>query len=76
MWGGIRKLRFALGSNNKGKSGGIRIIYFFHNENMPVFLITGFIKSKVENISQDSCNKLKILSEELIKLYISRGKNE
>lgn len=49
--GRIRKLRFALGSNNKGKSGGIRIIYFFHNENMPVFLITGFIKSKVENIS-------------------------
>jgi len=43
---------------------------------MPVFLITGFIKSKVEKISQDSCNKLKILSEELIKLYMSRGKNE
>ncbi|MEY4463507.1 MAG: hypothetical protein RLZZ81_478 [Pseudomonadota bacterium] len=27
--GGIRKLRFALGINNKGKSGGIRVIYFF-----------------------------------------------
>ncbi|MDN3030102.1 MAG: type II toxin-antitoxin system RelE/ParE family toxin [Candidatus Tisiphia sp.] len=66
--GGIRKLRFAL-TNNKGKSGGMRIIYFYHNENMPVFLITGFIKSKMENISQDTCNELKNLSKTLIKLY-------
>jgi len=73
--GGIRKLRFAL-SNNKGKSGGMRIIYFYHNENMPVFLITGFIKSKIQNLTQDSCNKLKKLSEALIKLYNKRGGNE
>ena len=66
--GGIRKLRFAI-SNNKGKSGGMRIIYFYHNENMPVFLITGFIKSKMENINESDCNKLKKLSDELIKLY-------
>jgi len=66
--GGVRKLRFAL-TNNKGKSGGIRIIYFYHNEDIPVFLITGFIKSKIENISPDGCNKLKKLSDALIKLY-------
>ncbi|WP_232048107.1 hypothetical protein [Rickettsia conorii] len=35
--GGIRKLRFTLSSNNKGKNGSIRIIYFYYNENMPVF---------------------------------------
>ena len=66
--GGIRKLRFAI-SNNKGKSGGVRVIYFYHNDNMPVFLITGFIKSKMENITEGDCNKLRKLSEELIKLY-------
>lgn len=74
--GGIRKLRFALSSNNKGKSGSIRIIYFYYNENMPVFLITGFIKSKMENINHNSCNELKKLTEELVKLYVGRGKNE
>ncbi|HJD56171.1 MAG TPA: type II toxin-antitoxin system RelE/ParE family toxin [Rickettsia endosymbiont of Pyrocoelia pectoralis] len=74
--GGIRKLRFALSSNNKGKSGGARVIYFYYNENIPVFLITGFIKSELENISSDSCNKLKKLSEELVKLYIGGGRNE
>ncbi|WP_232049218.1 hypothetical protein [Rickettsia asiatica] len=43
---------------------------------MPVFLITGFIKSKMENINHDSCNELKKLIEELVKLYVGRGKNE
>ncbi|MCC8468034.1 MAG: type II toxin-antitoxin system RelE/ParE family toxin [Rickettsia endosymbiont of Eriopis connexa] len=62
--------------NNKGKRGGIRIIYFYYNENMPIFLITGFIKSKMENINHDSCNELKKLTEEFIKLYVGRGKNE
>lgn len=70
--GGIRKLRFAL-SNNKGKSGGMRLIYFYHNEDMPVFLITGFIKSETENISKAACNELKVLAESLVKLY-ERGK--
>lgn len=73
---GIRKLRFTLSSNNKGKSGSIRIIYFYYNENMPVFLITGFIKSKMENINHNSCNELKKLTEELVKLYVGQGRNE
>ncbi|MCC8369543.1 MAG: type II toxin-antitoxin system RelE/ParE family toxin [Rickettsia endosymbiont of Oxypoda opaca] len=74
--GGIRKLRYALNSNNKGKSGGIRLIYFYYNENIPVFLITAFIKSEMDNISQASCNELKKLSESLVKLYNKEGKNE
>ncbi len=35
--GGIRKVRFAIGT--KGKSGGVRIIYYFHNERVPIFLL-------------------------------------
>lgn len=37
---GIRKLRWAIG--NKGKSGGVRIIYYYHNKNMPLFLLSLF----------------------------------
>ncbi|BDU59858.1 hypothetical protein FLA4_02680 [Candidatus Rickettsia kotlanii] len=73
---GVRKLRFTLSSNNKGKSGRIRVIYFYYNENMSVFLITGFITSKTDNINHNSCNELKKLTEELVKLYVRRGKNE
>ena len=33
--GGIRKVRFAVGG--RGKSGGVRIIYFYHKEKVPTF---------------------------------------
>jgi len=32
--GGIRKFRWTSGS--KGKSGGVRVIYFYHNESVPL----------------------------------------
>ena len=38
--GGIRKIRWA--RKGKVKSGGVRIIYYFHNETMPLFLLTMF----------------------------------
>lgn len=69
--GGVRKLRFAT-SNNKGKSGGVRIIYFYHNDNMPIFLITAFLKSEMENISEAACNEFKALTQSLVKLYDRR----
>ena len=37
---GVRKLRWA--SKGKGKSGGSRIIYFFYNEAIPLFLLSIF----------------------------------
>jgi mRNA-degrading endonuclease RelE of RelBE toxin-antitoxin system len=34
--GGIRKLQVAL--HGRGKSGGARVIYYYHSENVPIFL--------------------------------------
>ena len=33
--GGVRKLRWALAG--RGKRGGARVIYYFHNEQVPLF---------------------------------------
>lgn len=41
--GGVRKLRWATG--NRGKSGSARIIYFYHNPVMPLFLLTRSAKT-------------------------------
>jgi mRNA-degrading endonuclease RelE of RelBE toxin-antitoxin system len=42
--GGIRKLRWACGA--RGKRGGIRVIYYVHDERMPLYLLTVFAKNE------------------------------
>lgn len=54
--GGIRKIRFAKG--NKGKSGGVRVIYYFYNELNPILLLDIFSKNEKENLSKSECNEL------------------
>ncbi len=41
--GGVRKIRWAL--TGRGKRGGARIIYYFHNERLPVFLLAAYGKN-------------------------------
>ena len=54
--GGIRKLRWA--RQGMGKSGVVRVIYYFHNEQMPFYLLTIFGKGEKSNLSKTECNEL------------------
>ena len=65
--GGVRKLRWATG--NKGKSGSTRVIYFYHNSDMPLFLLTAFSKSERENLSKAERNELAGLTKLLVQNY-------
>ncbi|WP_246659373.1 hypothetical protein [Rhizobium sp. FY34] len=66
--GGCRKLRFAVSANNKGKSGGARIITFYSGNRMPVFLIAAFAKSVKVSLSKaesgDRRNRARILQQD------------
>ena len=46
--GGVRKLRWAV--SGKGKSGGVRVIYYFKKQDDEIWLLTIYSKSEVENI--------------------------
>lgn len=70
--GGIRKFRWA--SGNRGKSGCVRIIYYYHNDSIPLFLLTIFGKNQKENLSKSERNILAKFTYELIQNY--GGKNE
>ena len=70
--GGCRKLRFAIRSNNKGKSGGVRTITLYSGVNMPVFLITVFGKSQKISLSKKERNGLKKLSAAITEAYSTR----
>ncbi|WP_062063834.1 type II toxin-antitoxin system RelE/ParE family toxin [Cellvibrio sp. OA-2007] len=65
--GGIRKLRWAI--QGKGKSGGARVIYYYHNEAIPLFLLTAFGKNEKTNISPAERNDLAKLADLLHKHY-------
>ena len=69
--GGIRKLRW--GAKGKGKRGGARIIYYFHNESMPVFLLSAYTKGEKTDLSTAERNALKKLAPELIREYARRS---
>lgn len=47
--GGVRKLRWAM--SGKGKSGGVRVIYYFKRQDNEIWLLSIYSKSEIENIS-------------------------
>jgi len=65
--GGIRKLRWS--AHGKGKSGGVRIIYYHHNESMPLFLLTLFGKGEKASLSKSESNGLAKFTSLLIRNY-------
>lgn len=65
--GGVRKLRWA--RSGKGKSGGVRVIYYFYNETLPLFLLNMFGKNEQANLSKAERNKLAKLTSILVKTY-------
>ncbi|WP_298940686.1 type II toxin-antitoxin system RelE/ParE family toxin [uncultured Psychromonas sp.] len=65
--GGIRKLRWA--KSGSGKSGGVRVIYYFHNESIPLFLLSLFGKNEKANLSHAERNLLAKFTSTLVKNY-------
>jgi mRNA-degrading endonuclease RelE of RelBE toxin-antitoxin system len=68
--GGVRKLRWSRGS--RGKSGGVRVIYYFHSEGVPLYLLTLFAKNERANLSRAERNEL----AELVGLLVAAWQEE
>lgn len=66
--GGVRKLHWQTGKNNKGKSGGVRILYHYSMDLM-IILITLYSKSVKDDISEIERNKLKQMIPLLLNKY-------
>ncbi|SPE38683.1 Toxin-antitoxin system, toxin component, RelE family [Candidatus Sulfopaludibacter sp. SbA6] len=65
--GGVRKLQWALAG--MGKRGGARVVYYYHNEQLPIFLLSAYAKSWKENLSKGERNAMKRLVPALIAGY-------
>jgi hypothetical protein len=65
--GGIRKLRWSLPS--RGKRSGARVIYYYHSEHLPVFLLAAYAKNEKANLSNAERNAMKRLVPMLVEGY-------
>ncbi|BDC48503.1 hypothetical protein F183_A08190 [Bryobacterales bacterium F-183] len=70
--GGVRKMRWAL--EGRGKSGGARVIYYFHSERMPIILLSIYAKNVAVNISKAEKNTLRQLMPQLVRQFIGEAK--
>jgi hypothetical protein len=62
--GGVRKLRWAVGT--RGKSGGVRVIYYYHSSEIPLFLLTAYAKSDKTNLTEAEKKQMKQVIRELV----------
>lgn len=71
--GGARKIRWQSDSFS-GKRGGVRIIYYYHDQEIPIYLFTVYKKSQRVNISSAEKKMLEDIIKSIVKAYKKRGK--
>lgn len=62
--GGVRKVRWGL--EGRGKRGGARVIYFFHDLEMPLYLLDAYAKNDRTNLTKAECNELRQVTELIV----------
>ena len=71
--GGIRKVRWA--AEGRGKRGGVKVIYYFHSDTFPLFLLTVYPKNQKANLTKAERNEFKKLVPMLVKTYANGRKS-
>ncbi len=61
--GGIRKIRW--GIKGQGKRGGLRVIYYYHSERMPLFLLSAYEKSVESDLAESEKVAMRRLVQQL-----------
>jgi mRNA-degrading endonuclease RelE of RelBE toxin-antitoxin system len=65
--GGLRKVRW--GRTGTGNRGGVRIIYFYHDDTMPLYLLLIYAKTERENWTRDEKRRAQALTEAIKQTY-------
>lgn len=57
------------GLEGRGKRGGARVIYFFHNEDMPLFIFSIYAKNAQSDLSGTAKSTLKKVTKSIVEGY-------
>ena len=58
--GGVRKVRWSRAGT--GKRGGVRVVYFYHDANRPLYLLMVYAKARQEDLSPDEKRNVRELA--------------
>ncbi len=61
--GGVRKVRFA--ASGRGKRGGARIIYYYLDDDMPVYALLAYAKNAKTDMTADDKKAVRLLTKAL-----------
>jgi hypothetical protein len=59
-------------AKGRGKSGDARVIYYYHVESLPLFLLNVFAKSEKANLTKAERNEIRKLLPRLVAEYRKR----
>ena len=65
--GGLRKVRWS--RPGMGKRGGVRVIYFYHDDSMPLYLLLIYAKAERENWTWDEKRRANTLTDAIRQAY-------
>jgi len=68
--GGVRKLRWRLAGI--GKRGGTRVIYYYHDDTIPLLLLLAYAKSSASDITADQRHRIADLIENFVRTHKKR----
>ena len=69
--GGVHKVRWR--RQGMGKRGGVRVIYFYRDAQMPLFLLLVYAKAQREDMTPDEKRQVRALAAALGEVYGRRG---
>jgi hypothetical protein len=71
---GVRKLRRGL--PGRGKRGGARVIYYYHSQRMPVFLLAAYAKNEKADLSDPERKAMRKAVRSLLRRTHDRDRRE
>ena len=70
--GGVRKMRWPCAS--KGKSSGLRVLYYFHDLNLPLYILAVYSKGEILRLTVREEREMAKLVKVLVQTYTARKK--
>lgn len=66
--GGARKIRWSADPHS-GKRGGVRVVYYYYDQSVPIFLFSVYGKNQKETLTKDDKRNLRKILEQLVDIY-------